>query len=78
MSDLVDRLRTVTGGKLHSTNTSNAMRIAAADRIEQLEWELNQERNASNKLVESLYAFNKNSSAILSWYYMRNKVKVSK
>lgn len=40
VSDLVNRLRAVTGGKLHSTNTSNALRIAAAARIDQLEREL--------------------------------------
>ena len=40
MDDLMDRLRGVTGGKLDYTNTPNSLRLAAADRIEQLEEKL--------------------------------------
>ena len=34
--ELIKELREVTGGKLSSTNTPNHLRLAAADRIEQL------------------------------------------
>lgn len=52
--NLVDQLREVNGGKLAYTNTSNAIRLNAADRIEQLERKLVQKMQ-ENGLAEESY-----------------------